>query len=172
MNHERRGAYHEPPAFSHRKLLPMKKSVRDYIIQRYKTISFDEERPRQPNRMLDYWPDLKRCVEYYYEAYPEMHQYHGKAVKPIEFLYYGKFIKSLNKYCKTIALKTQFIDALTKIVYRIPSGGLCDKPIRERTDLWHFYVSNSWRVFYRKKKDLLILEEICPHKKLLYPRRY
>lgn len=79
-------------------------------------------------------------------------------------------MKSLNKYCATDTLKLKLIHALTKIVYKIPCGGLCDTAIKERTDLWHFYVTNSWRVFYRKKNNYILLEELCSHKKLSYYR--
>jgi len=150
----------------------MKKSAKDYVYQRYKNTVFDEAIRPDLSNMLSGWPNLKRCVEFYFENNPEMKRYHGHEIEPLKFDYSGKFIKSLNKYCKTTILRTQFIDALTKIVYRIPAGGLCDTPIKERTGLWHFYVSNFWRVFYRKKTKCILLEEICPHQKLLYIRRY
>lgn len=64
-----------------------------------------------------------------------MQQYHNVLEKPLEFEYTEKFLKSVIKYCATMPLKKQFIDALTKVIYRIPSSGLGDVQIKEIKDL-------------------------------------
>jgi len=143
----------------------MKKNVKVYLFQRFKNIALDET-PYEQINVLDQWPNLKLCVEIYYKSHPEMKQYHQTTRQPIEYEYTEKFMKLLNKYCTTKTLKLKLIDTLTKIVYKIPCSGLCDTPIKERVDLWHFYVSSSWRVFYRKKNSYILLEKFCPHKKL------
>lgn len=150
----------------------MKKNVKAYLFKRFKKVIKDEDLPYDQPKMLDSWPDLRLCVELYYKTSPAMQQYHHTARQPIEFDYTEKFSKSLDKHCTTKILKLRLIDALTKIVYKIPSGGLRDAPIKERINLRHFYVSDSWRVFYRKNNNYILLVEFCPHKKLLYSRRY
>jgi len=92
----------------------------------------------------------------------EMKQYHTASIQPSKFEYTEGFVKSLNKYCTTSSLKLKLIDALTKMIYRIPSSGLRDAPIEEREGLWHFYVSDSLRVFYRKEDNYILLEGFLP----------
>jgi len=118
------------------------------------------------------WPNLTLCVKIHYKSHPWMKKYLHTVRKPIELRYIEKFMKSLNKHCTTDNLKSKLITALTKIVYKKPCSDLCDTAIKERTHLWHFYVSNFWRVFYKKKDGYILLEEFCPHKKHLYARRY
>ena len=149
----------------------MKKKLRDYLYNRWRQIVWEKESPPVLPNTLDCWPDLKLCVKLHYKTHPGMQRYHSTIKQPIKFKFTEKFMKSLNKYCTTNALRSQFIDSLTKVVYKIPCAGLYDKSIKERSNLWHFYVSLSWRVFYRKGKNHIVLEEFCPHKKLLYHRR-
>jgi hypothetical protein len=150
----------------------MKRNIKEYLFRLYKRAVWEDKEPPDQTNVLDHWPDLKLCVESHYKTHPGMKRYHRTARQPIEFKSTKKFMKSLNKHCTTDNLKSQFITALTKIVYKIPCGGLCDTAIKERTNLWHFYVSDSWRVFYRKKNNYILLEELSPHKKQLYSRRY
>ena len=148
----------------------MKKNVRTFLYNRHKNIMFDDGCPQEDCRTIDCWPDIKLCVETHYKNHPGIRRYHDTEQQPIEFQCSKKFMRSLNKYCTTDTLKLRLIHALTKIVYKIRCGGLCDTAIKERTDLWHFYVTNFWRVFYRKKNDYILLEELCSHKKLSYYR--
>ncbi|MGB3340466.1 MAG: hypothetical protein WBB37_03180 [bacterium] len=150
----------------------MKRNVKAYLFKWFKKTVKDDEDTSQRLGVLDPWPDIKLCVEVYYKNHPEMRQYHYKINQPIEFECTEGFSRSLSKNCKTKTLRIKLIDALTKVVYKIPSGGLHDTPIKERADLWHFYVSDAWRVFYRKKNNYMVLEEFCSHKKLLYYRRH
>jgi len=149
----------------------MKKSVKAYLLKRFNDVNWDEDGTEVPVDPLAQWPNIKLCVESYYNSHPEMKQYHQTARKPVEFRYTEKFMKSLDRYCTTIALKTKLIDALTKKVYGIPCSGLRDAPIKEKLGLWHFYITVSWRVFYRKEDDYLLFEEFSPHKKTKYCRR-
>ncbi len=142
------------------------------MFKRHKKIARDEEDPYKQSNILHAWPNLISCVEMHYKIHPAMKRHHHTIREPIELRYTEKFMKSLKKHCTTDDLKSKFVAALTKIVYKIPCGGLCNTAIKERRDLWHFYVSNFWRVFYRKKNDYILLEEFCPHKKHLYARRY
>ena len=149
----------------------MKKSVRNYIYGRLKNIKWNEDNLEEQIDPLAHWPDIKQCVESYYNSHPEMKQYHTASIQPLNFEYTDGFMKSLNKYCTTSSLKLKLIDALTKMIYHIPCSGLRNAPIKERNDLWHYYVSDSWRVFYHKKDGYMSFEEICPHKNPSYSRR-
>lgn len=150
----------------------MKKSVRIYILGRFKKIKWDEDNSDEPVEPLVYCPDLKLCVESYYNSHPGMKQHHRVAEQPVKFEYTEGFMKSLNKYCTISSLKLKVIDALTKMIYRIPISGLRDAPIKERDDLWHYYVSDSLRMFYRKGDNYMLLEELCSHKKITYHRQH
>jgi len=149
----------------------MKDSVKRYLLERRKRIRIEDE-PEQEIHPSDAWPDLKKCVELYYKISPAMQQYHNVFEKPFEFKYTEKFLKAVTKYCITETLKRQFIDALTKVVYKIPGSGLGDVHIKEMGDLYHFYVSFSFRVYYRKKENRIILEQFLPHKKKGFERHF
>ncbi len=149
----------------------MKKSIKTYLSTRFKNIKLGEDDFEEQVDPLSFWPDLKLCVEAYYNSQPELKQHHCVARQRIEFKYTDKFLKSLDRYCTTSNLKLKLIDALTRKVYGIPSSGLRDSPIKERPGLWHFYISYSWRVFYRKEDDYFLFEELCPHRKIKYHRR-
>lgn len=146
----------------------MKNNVRVYLNQRYRKIIWDADDPNREPDILKWWPDIRRCVESYYGTSLEMRQYQRTAGPAMAFIWTDRFAKSLSKFCTTPKIKLQLIDALTKKVYKVRSSGLRDVPIKERSDLWHFYVSNSWRVFYRKKSGYILLDEFCPHKKGSY----
>lgn len=150
----------------------MKRNVKAYLFNWFKKPKKNEDTAQRQPHVLDPWPDVRLCVELYYNNHSEMKQYRKTIKEPIELECTELFYRSLNKNCKTKNLKIKLIDALTKMVYRIPCGGLHDTPIKERADLWHFYVSDTWRVFYRKKNNQIVLEEFCSHKKLSYYRRH
>jgi hypothetical protein len=148
----------------------MKKNVKILLYQRNKKIRWDDADEATVN-VLGEWPDLKLCTELYYKTNPEMKQYQHTTREPARFGFSEGFMKSLNKYCTTKALKHKLIASMTKIIFRIPSSGLRDAPIKENPGLRHFYISASWRVFYSKKNDYILFEEFCPHKKAQYYRR-
>ena len=150
----------------------MKKNVKAYLFKWCKRVKSDEENYPDPVKIMDVWPDIRLCVDCYYKNHPEMKQYHDSIKEPLKLAYTEGFLRSLNKNCKTRDLRIKLIYALTLLVYKIPNRGLHDTPIKERSDLWHFYVSDSWRVFYRKKNNHILLEEFCSHKKLSYHRRH
>jgi len=147
----------------------MKKNVKAFLYERYKDVIIDDGCPIMECKALDCWPDIDLCVETHYNIYPGMKRYHGSK-SPIKFKCTNKFMKSLEKYCTDNSLRLKLIHTLSCIVYGIPCGGLCDTAIKERANLWHFYVTYSLRVFYRKRKDYIVLEELCPHKKQSYYR--
>ncbi len=149
----------------------MKKSVKAYLLTRFKNIKWDEYGPDVEADPLTHWPDIKACVESSYYRHPEIQQHCHTGRKPAKFECTERFLKSLERYCTTKSLRLRLIDALTKKIYGVACSGLRDAPIKERNDLWHFYVSASWRVFYRKSNDGLVFEEFCPHKKVPYYRR-
>jgi len=136
-----------------------------------KKVKYEKSIEQQPG-ILDLWPDIGKCVEIYFKNHSEMKQYPNTIKQPIEVECTESFLRSLDKNCKARDLRIKLIDAVSKLVYKIPCGGLHDTPIKERTDLWHFYVSDSWRVFYKKKNNYIVLEEFCSHKKLSYHRRH
>ncbi len=149
----------------------MKDSVKKYLYNRLRQIKIEDE-PEPDIPPCEAWPDLKKCVELYFKISPAMQQYHNVLEKPLEFEYTEKFLKSVTKYCTTMPLKRQFIDALTKVVYKIPSSGLGDVQIKEMDDLYHFYVSFSFRAYYRKRDNKIILEKFIPHKKKGFERHF
>jgi len=149
----------------------MKESVKKYLYHRQRQIKIEDE-PEQIENPCELWPDLKKCVEIYFKISPSMQQYHNVLKKPLDFEYSENFLKAVERYCTTNELKRQFIDALTKVVYKIPSSGLQDVKIKEMGDLYHFYVSFSFRAYYRKKDDLIILEKFIPHKKKGFERHF
>jgi len=147
----------------------MKRNVKILLYQRHKKIRWDDTDEATVN-VLDKWPDLKLCMELHYKTSPEMKQYNHTIREPVKFGFSEGFIKSVNRYCTTKTLRFKLIDSMMKIVHRIPCSGLRDAPIKESPGLWHFYISVSWRVFYTKKDDYIIFEELCPHKKAQYYR--
>jgi len=149
----------------------MKESVKKYLYHRQRKIKIDNE-PEQIENPCELWPDLKKCVEIYFKISPAMQQYHNVLKEPLDFEYSENFLKAVERYCTTNELKRQFIDALTKVVYRIPSSGLQDVKIKEMGDLYHFYVSFSFRVYYRKKDDHIVLEKFIVHKKKGFERHF
>ena len=52
-----------------------------------------------------------------------MKQYHETIKKPIAIEYTEKFLRSVDKNCRTKSLRIKLIDALVKLVHKIPSGG-------------------------------------------------
>ncbi|MEO0129612.1 MAG: hypothetical protein ABIL02_05180 [candidate division WOR-3 bacterium] len=149
----------------------MKESVKRYLYQRKNQIKIEEE-PEDIENPCDFWPDLKKCVEIYFKIFPAMQQYHSVLKDPIDFEYSERFLKEVVRYCTTNELKRRFIDALTKVVYKIPSAGLGDVKIKEMGDLYHFYVSFLFRVYYRKIGNKIILEKFICHKKKGYERHF
>lgn len=149
----------------------MKESVKKYLFKRQKRIKIEPDIEEEIHP-CDAWPDLKKCIEIYFKISPSMQQYHNILDKPMEFEYSDRFLKEVIDYCTTESLKRQFIDALTKVVYSIPGAGLGDVKIKEMHDLYHFYVSLSFRVYYRKKDDRIFLEKFLVHKKKGFERHF
>lgn len=149
----------------------MKESVKKYLYQKKRQIKIDVESEEIENP-CEFWPDLKKCVEIYFKIFPSMQQYHNILKEPLDFEYSERFLKEVVRYCTTNELKRRFIDALTKVIYKIPGAGLGDVKIKEMDDLYHFYVSFLFRVYYRKKDDKIILEKFIPHKKKGFERHF
>ncbi|MGB9721513.1 MAG: hypothetical protein ACPL28_08560 [bacterium] len=149
----------------------MKEGVKRYLHQRRQQIKIDDE-PEQEINPCDLWPDLRKCVEIYFKISPSMQQYHNVLKDPLDFEYSEGFLKEVVRYCTTNDLKRRFIDALTKVIYKIPGAGLGDVKIKEMGDLYHFYVSFSFRVYYRKKDNKIFLEKFIPHKKKGFERHF
>ena len=149
----------------------MKKNVRIFLYQRRKGITWADEPEESPDRTLENWPDLQRCLEAHYKTSPGFKQNQPTLEKPLRFGFAKGFVKSVDQYCTTKALQFKLIDSMAKVICRIPSSGMRDAPIKEKPGLRHFYVSAFWRVFYRKTDDYLRFEEFCPHKKAQYNRR-
>ncbi len=152
----------------------MKKNAKIMYYSRHKKIRWndktDDEELNQ-RMVLAAWPDLDTCVELYYRLNPMMAQHRKKNGPPMSMDRTARFARSINKHCTTDNLKLQVIDALTKLLFMVPSSGLGDVQIKEKTDLWHLRISYSWRVFYRKKDKAIQLLELCPHKKPAYLKR-
>jgi len=152
----------------------VKKSVKIMLYARRKKIRWNDETDDEElnqRMVLAAWPDLDTCIELYYRLTPTMVQYRKKNEPPMNMDCTARFTRSTNKYCITDELKIQVIDALTKLVFRIPSSGLGDVQIKEKADLRHLRISYFWRVFYRKNENTIQLLELCPHKKPAYLKR-
>lgn len=153
----------------------MKKNAKILYYMGRKKISWqDNDGPDavfDPQLVLDAWPDLKRCTALYYDLCPEMAQYQGKKPPLEELVCTTRFLKSLDRHCTTGSMRLRLIDALAKLLFRIPSTGLGDAPIKEKDDLRHLRISFLWRVFYQRDGDRIRLLEFCPHKNRTYSRR-
>jgi hypothetical protein len=147
----------------------MKKNVKFLLYQRKKKVRWDNTEEVRVDA-LDKWPDLRSCIDVHYRTSPDITQYHDNAAEPATFSLNDGFMRSVDRYCTTKTMKLKLIDSMTKIIYRIPCSGLRDAPIKESPGLRHFYLSVSWRVFYRRTGDHFEFEELCPHKKLQYYR--
>jgi hypothetical protein len=148
----------------------MKRSVRTYLRTRFKGLEWDRYGPDEAIDPLAGWPDLSACVASYMDLHPEMKQDGRTAGESAEFECSRRFLKSLDRYCTTRSLRLRLLDSLAKCAYRVPCRGLRERPIKERDGLWHFYISASWRVFYRKHGNRIVFEEFGPHKKVPYHR--
>ena len=154
----------------------MKKNVKILLYMRRKKIKQNDDDPTDDivlnqRMVLDAWPDLATCTEVYYRFYPTMAQYRREKQSLMNIECTTQFTRSINKHCTTEDLKLRVVDALTKLLCRIPCGGLVNTQIKERTDLWHIRISYFWRIFYRKNDKTIRLLEFCPHKKPAYSRR-
>lgn len=141
------------------KVKPPKKFEGDYT-----SIPWEEEYFTGRIDVLEPWPDLKQCVRRYYAVLLERTNLVPDQ-PPVAFDCSRSFLKAVDRYCQTGEEKLRLLDAVTKKVYNIPSSGLKDRPIREKPGLWHFYVSDYWRVYYRVKASLIRLERFCGHPK-------
>jgi len=84
---------------------------------------------------LDLWDisNLDRSVEVHFKACPFYRQLSGVKEKPTPFRLSPAFEKELAKHCATDkALQRAFIEALTKLVHRIPDPSLGDEVIQSR----------------------------------------
>ena len=107
----------------------------------------------------DSWPDLQRCVEYYFSADFEMQRYPRVTVNPIPFEWTDSFWKSVEDLCQP-QMRRLLVKAIAKRVYGILDSSLGDErlgPIRR------FRVTRFWRVHYRQLTNRIVLEEFGEH---------
>ena len=107
----------------------------------------------------DFWPDLEKCVEIYFETNPGMRNYAQAREQPIPFAFTENFWRSVERYCDP-SMRRVLIKAMTKKVYGILDAHLHDEPLG---DLRRFRVTLYWRVHYRQSSDSIVFEEFGPH---------
>ena len=107
----------------------------------------------------DSWPDLRKCVEFYFMANPGMQNYYGVRGQPIPFECTDGFWKSVDDYCQP-NMRHLLVKAIAKKVYGILDASLHDEPLGQ---IRRFRVTTFWRVHYYELDDRLVLEEFGEH---------
>lgn len=122
---------------------------------------------------LDLWDigNLHRSVEVHFKACPSYRQLSGVREKPMPFELSKTFKRELAEYCATdVDLQRAFIDALTKLAYRLPDPSLGDEVIqsRRRRGERRFRIScpkhPPFRAHYRIVDKVIVLESFGPHR--------
>lgn len=109
----------------------------------------------------DWWPDLHRCVEFYFAASPDMRQYRGTRREPLKFECTAAFCKSADRHCREDqSIRRALIKALTKKVHGIQDSGLGDERFRK---VRRFRVTGDFRVHYLDEDGVLVLLEFGHH---------
>ena len=113
------------------------------------------------NRMgsQDFWPDLQRCVEVYFQADFGMRSYPQAREHPIPFESSETFWKSVDDLCHP-RMRHLLVKAIAKKVYGILDSKLHDEPLGQ---VRRFRVTDFWRVHYRELDDRIVLEEFGEH---------
>ena len=107
----------------------------------------------------DSWPDLQRCVEFYFQANPGMQKYPQLREHPLPFDCTDNFWKSVNDLCQP-RMRQLLVKAIAKKVYGILDVKLHDEPLGR---IRRFRVTDFWRVHYRQFDDRIVLEEFGEH---------
>lgn len=113
------------------------------------------------NRMVseESWPDLRMCVEHYFQANSGMRNYPHLRLQPIEFEWTDAFWKSVEDFCQP-RMRQLLVKAIAKKVYGILDSKLHDEPLGV---FRRFRVTSFWRVHYREFGSRIILEEFGEH---------
>ena len=107
----------------------------------------------------DSWPDLQRCVEFYFMANPGLRSYTSVRDEPIPFEWTDGFWKSVDDLCGP-KMRDLLVKAIAKRVYGILDASLHDEPLGQ---MRRFRVTDFWRVHYRDIGDRIVLEEFGEH---------
>ena len=113
------------------------------------------------NRMVseDSWPDLRICVERYFQANSGMKSYPDLRPNPIEFEWTDAFWKSVEDFCQP-RMRQLLVKAIAKKIYGILDSKLHDESLGT---FRRFRVTSFWRVHYREFGSRIILEEFGEH---------
>ena len=107
----------------------------------------------------DSWPDLQRCVEFYFKANVGMQRYSQVRSTPIPFDCTASFWKSVDQLCHP-RMRRLLVKAIAKKVYGILDSKLGDEPFGQ---VRRFRVTNFWRVHYRQCRSGILLEQFGEH---------
>ena len=107
----------------------------------------------------DYWPDLQKCVEFYFKANVGMQVYAAVLDKPIPFECTEGFWKSVDDLCQPNRRRL-LVKAIAKKVYGVLDAKLGDERLG---DVRRFRVTDFWRVHYRLMGNRIVLEEFGSH---------
>ena len=107
----------------------------------------------------DSWPDLKRCVEFYFRANVGMQRYSQVRSVPIPFDCTASFWKSVDQLCHP-RMRRLLVKAIAKKVYGVLDSKLGDEPFGQ---VRRFRVTGFWRVHYRQCKSGIVLERFGEH---------
>ena len=106
----------------------------------------------------DFWPDLPRCVELYFQSNVAIFNWKATS-KPIGFECTDEFWQSVHRLCQPL-MRHLLVKAVTKRVYGIRDAALHDEALGA---LRRFRVTRFWRVHYRDYGDRIVLDEFGPH---------
>ena len=107
----------------------------------------------------DSWPDLQRCVEYYFKVNVGLQRYPRVRVNPIPFEWTDSFWNSVENLCQP-QMRHLLVKAIAKRVYGMLDSSLRDEPLGP---IRRFRVTSFWRVHYRQLSNRILLEEFGEH---------
>ena len=134
---------------------------------------WDEETWFAELEKLDLWDidNLHLCIEVHFRANPSYNHMSGVLAKPTPFKLSATFKRELAKHSATDkALQRAFIEALTRLVHRIPDPSLGVEVIqsRRRANERRFRITCSGhpplRVHYHVVDGTIILDRFGPHR--------
>lgn len=108
---------------------------------------------------IDAWPDLRICVERFFQSDIGLKNHPQARRNPIPFECTDNFWKSVETYCQ-VNMRPVLIRAVTKKVYGIWDASLGDESVGR---IRRFRVTKFWRVHYRDEGDRIILDQFGEH---------
>ena len=125
----------------------------------YLPLVWDENSWANQLNSQDTWPDLQRCVEFYFNANVGMQRYPQVRLNPIPFEWTDSFWKSVDDLCQP-RMRRLLVKAIAKKVHGILDSNLGDESLGS---IRRFRVTGFWRVHYRQLSNKIVLEEFGEH---------